>query len=133
VLEVLPLETIEKEVVPSLLNLLGSVHLEIVERLSKFVGQLVFKLQLNDLHLKYKDNILEFYNVICTHKSEDIRRNAAYILPCFNSLYGKHVQIADFKKKNSHRTITPATALTTYDDEESKELDASNDQPSKFC
>ncbi len=34
VLEMLPLETIEKEVVPSLLNLLGSVHLEIVERLS---------------------------------------------------------------------------------------------------
>lgn len=42
--------------------MLQSDHDEIVEKVSFMIGNLVFKLsKIDDLHLKYKDEFLEFY------------------------------------------------------------------------
>jgi hypothetical protein len=55
-------DTIEREIIPPLLKVLQSDHDEIVEKVSFMIGNLVFKLsKVDDLHLKYKDEFLEFY------------------------------------------------------------------------
>ena len=55
-------DTIEREIIPPLLKVLQSDHDEIVEKVSFMIGNLVFKLsKIDDLHLKYKDEFLEFY------------------------------------------------------------------------
>lgn len=88
ILETLTVELVEDQVIPSVLKMLQSDHDEIVLRVSQFIGQLAHKLsQVGNLHLKYKEDILEFYKALCVHKIDECRQNAAYCLPCMNSLY----------------------------------------------
>jgi hypothetical protein len=60
---------------------------EIVMRLTRIIGEIVFKIKKWDFHLKYKTNFVDFFNTACTSKELDLRRHAAYNLPCFNLLY----------------------------------------------
>jgi len=93
VLECIEVETIEKEVIIPLLKMLQSDHDEVIERVSSFLGPLSWKLSLREgLHLRHKDELIEFYNRNCAHKSDIIRQNAAYNLPCMNLLFHKFLQ-----------------------------------------
>lgn len=92
VLDQLELEVIEKEFIPPLLKLLTSGHDEIVVRMSQIAGQLAHKLQVHDLHAKYKDEFIEFYKRIVTHqRSEECREQAAYNLPAFNVIFKQFI------------------------------------------
>lgn len=75
ILETLDVEIIEKEIIPSFLKLLNiENHDEVVERMSLIVGPIAFKLMTKDeLHIKYQQNILEFYRATCVHKSDQCR------------------------------------------------------------
>jgi hypothetical protein len=76
VLETIDSELIEREIIPPLL-----------EMLSLIIGQLIFKLKAKQLDVKYKEEFMEFFKYICGHKLEKVRQNAAYNLPCFNTIY----------------------------------------------
>lgn len=39
------------------------------------------------MHMNYKKEILTFYRELTDHEDDEIRRLAAYNLPCFNLLY----------------------------------------------
>lgn len=40
-----------------------------------------------DLHMKYKEQFINFYREIIDHKEDNIRMKAVYNLPCMNLLY----------------------------------------------
>ena len=59
--------------------------------MTKILGPVCNKLQREDMHLKYQQQILEFYRVACLHKNDECRLNAAYNLPAMNLIYRKHL------------------------------------------
>lgn len=83
-------KTVEKELIPPLLKMLTlGVHDEIDLRLSKMFGSIVFSLVKLELHLKYKEQLFSYYRQLLDHPKDEIRINAAYNLPCFNSIYNR--------------------------------------------
>jgi hypothetical protein len=102
---------------------------ELIEKLSKFIGKLVYKMStIADLHLKYKLPFLAFFKGLCVHKEESFRLTAACNLPCFYSLFHQpQASQPDQKTSETHlqlsedgvyRTETGLTASTGYEDEE---------------
>jgi hypothetical protein len=129
VIETLQIDLIRKEVIPPLLKLLRSDYEEIQIRLAQFIGSLVFKLsKVENLHLEYQDELMEFYKLLCWSKVDQCRQHAVFSFPCFQSLYGRsYSQKPTFQSKQPvERTCTGVTASTTYDVEESKADDDSD-------
>ncbi len=94
VLETLSCELVEKEMIPSFLKLLNVVNVpdEVIERMAQIIGAICFKLQkMDNMHIKYQPQILEFYSAICVHKTDTCRRYAVYNLPAMNKIYRKHL------------------------------------------
>lgn len=93
VLETLDVELLEKEFIPPLLKLLESNHDEIVIRMSRIVGQLAHKLKAHEAPLleKYKDEFIAFYKMICVHRCEECRENAAFNLPAMNLIFRQFI------------------------------------------
>jgi hypothetical protein len=121
ILETLSVELIEKELVPSLLKLLNvnNVHDEVMIRMAEIIGPISYKLsKLDDMHLKYQPQILEFYSAICVHKSDECRRHAAYNLPAINQIYRNHLGESNcFTPQKLQRSISKDNSS----DEESKD------------
>ena len=91
VIETLQIDLIRKEVIPPLLKLLRSDYEEIQIRLAQFIGSLVFKLsKVENLHLEYQDELMEFYKSLCWSKVDQCRQLAVFSFPCFQSLYGRN-------------------------------------------
>ena len=83
-------EEVEKEFVPCVLNNLdieNQAQIEILQRMAEVFGIVVYKMSQLGLHMKYKKEFIEYYKQICNHKSESIRKNAVFNLPCMNMLY----------------------------------------------
>ena len=89
VLEVVEVTKIEEEFIPNFLKALvfENNHDEIIVRMGRMIGKIAFKLSKNDLHLKYKEQILTFYNDINNHKDEENVMSAVFNLPCFHQLF----------------------------------------------
>lgn len=81
---------IEKEFVPVIINNLDLNIDEIEIRLAKIIGKIAYKIKGYDLHLEYKKQFVDFFIKACNHKEMDMRRHAAYNLPCFNVLYKEY-------------------------------------------
>lgn len=94
VLEKLELQTIEDEFIPNLIKGLSleKNHDEIIVRMSKIIGKIVYKLSCFDLHVKYQDQLLSFYKAMVSHKDEACVINGIYNLPCFHALYRDKVR-----------------------------------------
>jgi len=76
--------------VPCVLNFLDiedQSQIEIVQRTSEIFGVVLVKMKEFDLHMKYKEQIINFYREIIDHKEDQIRMKAVYNLPCMNLLY----------------------------------------------
>lgn len=89
-LETVEAELIEREMVPSLLKLLSidTQHDDIIVRMAEIVGPVAFKLQQkSDFHVKYQQQMLDFYRGVCAHKNDACRTNAAFNFPCMNQIY----------------------------------------------
>ena len=150
VMEVVEVCKLESEVIPVILQIMQSNYDELVEKLAKFIGKLVYKMStVADLHLKYKHPILAFFKALCVHKDESFRLTAACNLPCFYALFHKpQVSQPDQKSSETHlqlsedgvyRTETGLTASTGYEDEEllkdsevAKELGSQLDFPKTY-
>ncbi len=83
IMDKLSQEEIEKEFIPVVFNVIDCNVEEIMIRLSHMLGKIVYELRRYDLNLKHKAKLVEFFQTICNHKDIEIRRNAAYNLPCF--------------------------------------------------
>lgn len=81
------LNTIETEFIPVVMSTIDINIEEIVQKLAQMLGKIVYKLKEFDLHLRNKDQFLEFFEQISSHKDIEMRKHAAYNLACFNSLY----------------------------------------------
>jgi HEAT repeat protein len=90
VVDEIDVKTVEKELIPPLLKMLTlGVHDEIDLRFSKMFGSIVFSLVKLELHLKYKEKLFSYYRQLLDHPNDEIRINAAFNLPCFNSIYNR--------------------------------------------
>lgn len=47
---------------------------EILLRLAKLIGKVVYKLKEFNLHELYKEKFIEFFQEICSHKDVEMRR-----------------------------------------------------------
>lgn len=71
VMDTVSVELIEKEMIPNFLKLLNTEnqHDEVMIRVCEIIGPICDKLRnKEDLHLKYMQQILDFYRVACVHK-----------------------------------------------------------------
>ena len=90
IMDCLTMEEIENDFVPCVLNFLDiedQSQIEIVQRISEIFGNILNKMKEFDLHLKYKEQFINFYREIIDHKEDGIRLKAVYNLPCMNLLY----------------------------------------------
>jgi hypothetical protein len=90
ILDCLTLEEIENDFVPCVLNFLDiedQSQTEIIVRISEIFGYILVKLKDFDLHTKYREQFINFYQEIVDHKEDCIRLKAVYNLPCMNLLY----------------------------------------------
>lgn len=55
--------------------------------MAEIIGKIVHKLSAFDLHLKYKEQILNFYKAMVEHRDPENNKMGIYNLPCFNLLY----------------------------------------------
>ena len=53
----------------------------------ELIGRIVFKLQPYELHLKFREQFMEYFKFMLNHRDLKYRRMAAFNLPCFNSLF----------------------------------------------
>ena len=58
--------------------------------MAEIIGKVVFKLKTQDLYLKNRAPIVEFYKKMVSHEELKMRRCAAFNLPCFNKLYKEY-------------------------------------------
>lgn len=72
---------------------------------------------------------MDFYRFICGHKSDKVRQNAAFNLPCFNQIF-RHFYLQPPLPKSLIVRQKTGISNTKSDDEESKE-ESSLD--SDFC
>lgn len=94
VLEKLELQMIEDEFIPNLIKTLSleKNHDEIIVRMSKNIGKIVYKLSAFDLHVKYKEELLTFFKAMVNYKDEECVIYGIYNLPCFHALYRDKVK-----------------------------------------
>lgn len=91
ILDQLNQEQIDEVYIPCLINfidldnLLGQV--DINQRIAELFGSVVANLKAVNLHLKYKNEIINYYKGLCENKEEPLRFQAVYILPCMNLVY----------------------------------------------
>ena len=78
---------VEKDFVAAVLDTMTVDIQDIVMRLAKIIGKVVYKMSQYELHIAYKDKFIGFYQEMYHHKEIEMRRHAAYNLPCFNHLY----------------------------------------------
>lgn len=71
---------------------------EILLRLAGSLGKIVYSLKRFDLYLKHKDKFIEFFLTTVRHKDTEMRKKAAFNLPCFNQLYKDHCEDVDFQE-----------------------------------
>jgi hypothetical protein len=84
--------------------------------MAQIIGKVAFKLQHTQLHIKYKEQLMNFFQGICFHKTDEARLSAVYNIPCFHLLFGK---------KDGTQTLSNTVATReTSNDEESKDEDA---------
>jgi len=60
---------------------------EIIIRLARLLGKIVWELKRCDLNLRHREKLCDFYSKICVDKEIDMRRSAAFNLPCFFKVY----------------------------------------------
>lgn len=89
-------EQIENEFIKMIFDTIDCNVEEILLRLAGSLGRIVYALKRFDLYLKHKDKFLEFYMSTVHHKEIEMRKKAAYNLPCFNALYKDHCEDIDF-------------------------------------
>ena len=65
------------------------MQIEIIRRVAEIFGQVLFKLEKVNKHLKYKEQCIQFYKEICVFDDDELRQLAVYNLPCLNLLYKK--------------------------------------------
>ena len=97
-------------------------HEEVVLKMSQIIGQLLFKLKAKQLHLKYKEEFLEFYKFICGHKTDKVREHAAFNLPCFNSIY-RHCCLPPAQTKGAIARQKTGISNTKSQDEDEESKD----------
>jgi hypothetical protein len=85
VLDTMGLENVEKEFIPPFLKMLNLRNLDedFAPRMSKMIGKISHKLMINELHLKYKEQIFNYFVWMFESQDDKIRLNAAYNLPSF--------------------------------------------------
>jgi HEAT repeat protein len=88
-------EDIEGEYVNEVLRTLNADVEEIQTRIAEAIGPIIHKLSIFNLHIKYREEFLQFYKVIVNHKEVKMRRYAAYNLPCFNKLLKEYQDEVD--------------------------------------
>ena len=133
ILETLSCELIEKEIVPSFLKLLNTEnqHDEVMDRMSAIIGPVASKLhQKEDLHLKYQQQILDFYRVASQHKSDECRQNAAYNLPCMNLIYRAHLDKVQWSPLLASQPATkiPVVSMTSSSSASLQVMEESKDE-----
>lgn len=89
VLEQVEQEAIEEEYIPQLLHLMAieDQSEEFITRTSAMIGKIAAKLQKFDLHLKLKEDIINFYKDLIGREEVALRKIAVYNLPCMHLLY----------------------------------------------
>jgi hypothetical protein len=87
ILSLLDEETIDKEFIPVVFSTMEVIIEEITYRLAMILGKIVFKLKDFDLHLKYREQLISFFNSSCTHKELEMRRAGCFNLPCFHLMF----------------------------------------------
>jgi len=65
----------------------NDIQIELTERIASIFGLVLFKLKKYDIHIKYKDQIIEYYKALINHKEITIVQKAVYNLPCMHILY----------------------------------------------
>lgn len=76
ILDQLTIEEIEQEFVPCVLNFLETENqsqIEITQRVAELFGVVLNKLASFDIHLKYKQQFIDYFKEIADHKEESIR------------------------------------------------------------
>ena len=76
ILDQLTIDEIEQEFVPCVLNFLDNDSMsqsEIISRVAELFGVVLDKLSAYDLHMKYKQQFIDYYKEISEHKEESIR------------------------------------------------------------
>ena len=131
VTEALDTKTLEKELIPPLLKLLTlGLHDEIDQRMSRMIGSIVYCLINSELHLKYKEQLLNYYKTLLDHNKDAILINACYNLPAFHTIYNKRkVSVKTIQLPSSLKPTTATTQATrdTMNDEEIKQCNSGDD------
>jgi hypothetical protein len=126
ILEHLALETIETQFIPNFLKALviKNNHDEIIARMAQLIGRVVHKLSAFDLHIKYKEQILCFYQELIEHREEENVMQGILNLPCFSLLY-----------KDTMGSKAPGTAQTQSTSATGiiEDVDGDDDEEEKSC
>ncbi len=72
---------------PVVLDTIDITIEDILLRLAKLMGKIVFNLKHFDLHILFRDKMVEFFVNSCQNKDVEMRRAASFNLPCFFQLY----------------------------------------------
>jgi hypothetical protein len=84
-------EQIDKEILPVFVKHLQIEHdEECSQRMSKVFGQFIFNLPLEVQRKTYAKEIIEFFRKIYKSTDLEVRRNAAFNLPCFFYYFGNY-------------------------------------------
>lgn len=82
------------------------------------IGKIVHKLSAFDLHLKYKEQILNFYKAMVEHRDPENNLSGIYNLPCFHLLFKDQVTRPSNAPGTAATQSTRATGLGPAGDEE---------------
>ena len=94
-LEHLEKSDIDGEYVHEVLRTLNADVEEIQIRVAELIGLIVHKLSTFELHLKHREEFLNFFKMMVSHKEAKMRRHAAYNLPCFYKLLKEYQDEVD--------------------------------------
>jgi hypothetical protein len=85
VLDTMGLENVEKQFIPPFLKMLNlkTASEGVAPRMSRMIGKISHKLMIMELHLKYKEQIFNYFIWMFESQNDQIRLNAAYNLPAF--------------------------------------------------
>ncbi len=79
---------IDKDYMNAVLELMVTDIEDIEIRLAHIIGKIVHKLSIvTETHIIFKEKLLEYFNTMCCHKNNEIKRYASYNLVCFHMIY----------------------------------------------